>query len=67
MGIKSFIRNKLYPSFDCEDCIGMKQYGCQCDYYEAIAPGVGPTKFLVFLRKIWKNIDKPTNFNEENK
>lgn len=27
--------------YECEDCIGMKAYGCECKYLGAIAPG-GP-------------------------
>lgn len=52
--LKYWIRDKLYPNFDCEDCIGMIQYGCQCDYYEAFAPGSPPGFVVTQLRKIYK-------------
>lgn len=51
------LRNKIYraawPMFSCADCIGMIEYGCQCDYYEAVAPGVGPTRWHRFLRRLY--------------
>jgi hypothetical protein len=50
--IRKFLKQKAYPTFDCEDCIGMKDHGCQCAAYEAIAPNTPPTKFHTFLRWI---------------
>ena len=51
------VRNALYraawPLFACQDCIGMIEYGCQCDVYEAVAPGVGPTRWHRFLRRLY--------------
>lgn len=32
------IRRFLYPTFDCEDCIGMADHGCYCAAYNAVAP-----------------------------
>jgi hypothetical protein len=58
--MKIWVRNRLYPVYACEDCIGMNNYynphGCQCAAYEAPAPGVGPSKKLIFLRFIAKKI-----------
>lgn len=31
------------PSFECEDCIGMKEHGCYCAAMGATKPG-GPAK-----------------------
>lgn len=51
------LRNKIYraawPLFSCQNCIGMIEYGCQCDYYGAISPGVGPTRWHRFLRRLY--------------
>jgi len=51
------VRNAIYraawPLFACGDCIGMIEYGCQCDFYEGIAPGVGPTAWHRFLRRLY--------------
>lgn len=33
-----------YPTYDCENCIGMPEYGCYCMAMGASAPGGGPTK-----------------------
>ena len=35
------IYNHAYPTYECENCIGMGEYGCQCAYYLAYAPGSG--------------------------
>lgn len=43
-----------YPNFDCEDCIGMFEYGCQCAYYGASAPGIGPERWRRWLQN-WIN------------
>lgn len=39
-----------WPCFDCADCIGMRQYGCECSYLNAVAPGVGPNRRQRFAR-----------------
>lgn len=53
MGVRNAIYQAAWPLFACQNCIGMIEYGCQCDVYEAIAPGVGPTKFNRFLRRLY--------------
>jgi hypothetical protein len=47
-----------WPQYDCEDCIGMKDYGCQCSVYGAVAPGIGPEPWRKGLRRIllWAGI-----------
>lgn len=51
------MRNAIYraawPLFACGNCIGMIECGCQCDAYEAVAPGVGPTLRHRFLRRLY--------------
>lgn len=51
------LRNAIYraawPMFSCENCIGMIEYGCQCDAYEAVAPGVSPSRWHRFLRRLY--------------
>lgn len=42
--LRRAVRERLWPGYDCEDCIGMREHGCQCMYYEAMGPGVGPTR-----------------------
>lgn len=46
------LQHFLYPVFDCTDCIGMIEHGCQCDYYGAIAPGVPPEPWHTWLRNL---------------
>jgi hypothetical protein len=31
----------------------MIEHGCQCDAFEATAPGVGPTRWHRFLRRLY--------------
>lgn len=50
--IKAF----LYPEFDCETCHGMSGYPCECDYHGAVAPGVGPSRLIKALRRVWSHI-----------
>lgn len=45
-----WLRRKAWPTFDCEDCIGMRDHGCYCAYYDAVAPNTGPTDFHQALR-----------------
>lgn len=42
--LRRAVRARLWPGYDCEDCIGMREHGCQCMYYGAMQPGVGPTR-----------------------
>lgn len=39
-----WLYDKAYPSFDCEDCLGVHEYGCYCAAMGASAPGIGPTR-----------------------
>lgn len=50
--IRNFLNKIAYPSYKCEDCIGMIQYGCYCDSQGASAPGIGPKWYHRILRKI---------------
>lgn len=50
------IRARLYPAFDCADCIGMREHGCECAYYGATAPGEGPSDLLLVLREIARRL-----------
>lgn len=52
------IKEFLYPEFDCENCNGMCHlYGkCECDYHGAVAPGVGPSKLIRVLRRVWQHV-----------
>lgn len=67
------MRNTIYhaawPLFACENCIGMIEHGCQCDAFEAIAPGVGPTRWHRFLRRLynyaWNNKLSDTRIRSE--
>ena len=44
------LRDLAFPVYDCEDCIGMIQHGCQCAYYGAPAPGVKPERWRAWLQ-----------------
>ena len=53
--LRRWIRKKLYPSFDCELCVGQEYWqGCYCAYYGATAPGEGPSTFIYYARKVAK-------------
>jgi len=41
-----------WPTFDCEDCIGMVQHGCYCSASDAVAPGCPPERKHLVLRRI---------------
>lgn len=45
-----WLRGLAWPTFDCEDCIGMRDHGCYCLYYKAVAPSAGPLPWHDFLR-----------------
>lgn len=47
-----WLRCLAWPTFDCEDCIGMRDHGCYCAYYDAVAPSQGPGDWHVFLRRL---------------
>lgn len=43
----------LWPLFHCQNCNGMApQYGCECHAKGAIAPGVAPEPWRIWLRKL---------------
>lgn len=46
----------LWPAFDCADCIGMIQHGCECAYLQAVAPGAGPEPWRSFLRNLFNRV-----------
>ncbi|QIG73335.1 hypothetical protein EVC03_027 [Rhizobium phage RHph_Y5A] len=64
--MKAMILKYLYPEFDCVDCNGMAwQYGaCECSYHHAVAPGVGPSKLIRFLRRVHTFLTSPAWMNE---
>jgi hypothetical protein len=39
-----------YPVFNCDDCIGMREHGCQCAAYGAVAPCTPPNRWHRTLR-----------------
>lgn len=53
-----YLRDIAYPSYDCQNCIGMPEYGCYCMASDAGGPGHGPNKLQVFLRKFVKQFPK---------
>lgn len=32
------LRKLAWPVYDCADCIGMREHGCQCSYYDCVEP-----------------------------
>jgi hypothetical protein len=42
------------PSYECEDCIGMKHYGCYCQAMGAARPG-GPSLEDERVKSIQRN------------
>jgi hypothetical protein len=60
--IRVAFHNVAWPHYDCENCIGVIEYGCYCAYNGACAPGVGPMRRDLALRwayrKIWGGDDK---------
>lgn len=58
--IKAF----LYPEFDCETCHGMAGYPCECAYHHAVAPGVGPSRLIRKLRRVYEWLTSPAWMNE---
>jgi hypothetical protein len=48
--LDSGLRDLAWPTYDCADCIGMKPHGCQCAYYDAVAPSTAPGGWHRFLR-----------------
>ena len=61
-------RNRLYkyayPSYECENCIGMIEHGCFCDKLGSIAPGgVEPNILQKIIRFYLERTNKYGNFN----
>ena len=53
LGLRRRWNNWLWPDYRCENCNGMSpQYGCECHAKGAIAPGIGPEPWRVWLRKL---------------
>ncbi|MBB5986008.1 hypothetical protein [Sphingobium lignivorans] len=44
------VRSWLYPTFDCENCIGMPEHGCYCAATGATSPNEGPGMLRAWLR-----------------
>lgn len=51
----------LWPSYRCEDCEGSATHGCYCQAHGAIAPGVPPERWRVWLRKLPRRIRRWRN------
>jgi hypothetical protein len=49
-----WLQKTAYPMFDCENCLGLPEYGCYCYISGASAPGVGPTYKQRVAKKILK-------------
>lgn len=49
-----WLQRLAYPTYSCEDCEGSIQYGCHCSYDGAVAPGIGPERWRVALRRFLK-------------
>lgn len=50
-----WLNHIAYPTYECRYCIGQEWHqGCWCAYYGAVAPGVGPSKFRLWLQG-WAN------------
>lgn len=56
LAVAGWLRSKAYPDFDCQNCLGMPEYGCYCSIEGASAPGVGPTRTQRLARWILKRI-----------
>lgn len=49
--IRQLMFRLAWPVYDCEDCIGMREHGCQCAYYDCEAPCCPPAWWRRLLRK----------------
>lgn len=50
--VRNWLLKIAYPRFDCENCLGIPEYGCYCISYNASAPGRPPR----FRQKVAKKI-----------
>lgn len=62
-GLRRKLRTWLYPSFDCDNCIGMPEHGCYCEATGAVAPGLGPEWWRATLRNRLHAFLFPTRSN----
>jgi hypothetical protein len=44
-----------WPVYDCEDCVGMRSYGCYCAAHDAVGPCRLPGLWHKFWRWAWAN------------
>lgn len=50
---RRWLRARLYPSYECEQCVGQEAWqGCYCAYYGATAPSEGPGPIRALLRDL---------------
>lgn len=54
--LKGEIHALLWPGFNCDNCIGMIEHGCECAYYGASAPGAPPEPWRVLARKVFERV-----------
>lgn len=45
-----------YPTYDCEDCIGMKEHGCWCARMGSYCPGTPKLPWWALLIRRWPSI-----------
>lgn len=51
---KWWLYHKAFGSYECYQCLGQEWWqGCHCQYYDATAPGKGPTWMESKLQKLW--------------
>lgn len=55
---RAYLHRKCWPDYACQDCVGAgRDFGvCYCAYHEGVAPGVGPDKRIILLRKVYKKM-----------
>lgn len=54
--LRWWLRGLLWPGYECANCIGMIEHGCECWYYGAIAPGAPPERWRVWARKVFEGV-----------
>lgn len=51
--IRKLWRNLLYPSYECEQCVGQEPWrGCYCAYFGCVAPNKGCETWRSYLRML---------------